>query len=216
MLHPPAHAPRPGPGRTRPRVRRILAAMLAASLLAVACGGDDSVAQPTDTAAPTPTGQMDMGAQPASGEDAPRFPAVFGYYQGEEILFIHSETSNPDVGNMLTQMMGGSPVLVVDSLAQIRQELLGTVYVFTNGIEPDDTPAGPLGFQPDVFDSAPGDPGYTPLRRIMLVTWADGEQATLLTSEQEILDAESAGRVTLEERGAVVVMPFLTWPGGQR
>jgi hypothetical protein len=62
---------------------------------------------------------------------------------------------------MLTQMTGGSPVVVVARLADVSEELVGIVYVFANGVEPDETPRGPLGFQPDVFDSAPGDPDYT-------------------------------------------------------
>lgn len=188
----------------------MLAALTAGALLLGACG--DGEAPTTER---TPREQTD--AMGDAGEDQPpRFPPVFAYYEGEEVFFIHSETSNPEVSQMLTDMMGGSPVLVVDSLAEIPAGLLGTVYVFTNGIEPEDTPAGPMGFQPDVFDSAPGDEGYTPLRRIMVVSWADDAEPRLLTAEQEILDAQRAGEVTIGERGAVAVMPLLIWPDGQR
>jgi anti-sigma regulatory factor (Ser/Thr protein kinase) len=48
--------------------------------------------------------------------------------------------------------------------------------VFANGVKPENTPLGPLGFQPDVFDSAPGDPDYTPLRRIVEARWSDDEE----------------------------------------
>lgn len=61
---------------------------------------------------------------------------------------------------MLTAMMG-SPVLIVPSLARVPAEALATVYVFSNGVTPDG-PRGPLGFQPDVFDSAPGDEAHSP------------------------------------------------------
>lgn len=207
------HAPRVTPGSPGRRPAwHTLALTLAAVLVLAACGSDDGEAE-----APAAANGTGMNAAAESGEDGPpRFPAVFGYYDDQEVFFIHSETSNPDVSNMLTEMMGGSPVLVVDNLAEISTDLLGTVYVFTNGIQPEDTPRGPLNYQPDVFDSAPGDPDYTPLRTIMLVTWAEDAEPRLLTSEQEILEAQEAGEVTLEERGAVAVMPLLTWPGGQR
>lgn len=192
------------------RILGVLAVLTAGLLLLAACGDGE-----VPTTERTPLEQTD--AMGDAGEDQPpRFPPVFAYYEGEEVFFIHSETSNPEVSQMLTDMMGGSPVLVVDSLAEIPAELLGTVYVFTNGVEPEDTPAGPMGFQPDVFDSAPGDADYTPLRRIMVVSWADDAEPRLLTAEQEILDAQQAGELTIGERGAVAVMPLLTWPDGQR
>lgn len=100
--------------------------------------------------------------------DAPVIPPVHGYAAGDEILFIHPEASDPGIAELLTEMMD-SPVLVVPALAGVRDEALAEVYVFTNGIEPEDA-RGPLGFQPDVFDCPPGSGCYTPLRRVALVT----------------------------------------------
>ncbi len=89
------------------------------------------------------------------------------------------------------------------------------VYVFTNEIK-GDGPAGPLGFQPDVFDSPPGSPGYTPLRAIVLVTWRDETAAQLLKSAAEVERALQDRDLTSEETGVVVNMPLPTWPGGRR
>ena len=50
--------------------------------------------------------------------DAPVVPAVTGHGEGREILFIHTETSDPKIAKILTDMMGGSPVLVVPALAK--------------------------------------------------------------------------------------------------
>ena len=162
---------------------------------------------------------MGMGGPAASPsmaemEDAPRFPPVHGFYEGQEVLFIHSEASDQQVADMLTGMMG-SPVLVVPSLADVPQSALATVYVFTNGVQPDG-PHGPFGFQPDVFDSAPGDDDYSPLRAINLVTWRDEGAADVLRSAEEVQAAIDDGRLTVERPGVVVNMPFLTWPGGER
>jgi hypothetical protein len=155
--------------------------------------------------------QMQMGTMSA---DAPSIPAVSGYSEGQMILFLHTETSDPEIAKILTDMMG-SPVLVVASLADVPKKLLAQVYVFTNGLTPERA-RGPLGFQPDVFDSPPGLPGYTPLRRIVLVTWKDGSSARLLKSAAEVEETLKTGEVTAERPGIVVNMPILTWPSGRR
>ncbi len=157
----------------------------------------------------TPAQQMTpgMGGQPGQNP----IPPVKGLYKGKEILFIHTEASDPQVAGMLTRMMGPK-VFTVPSLAQIPKELLASVYVFTNGIKGD----GPFGFQVDVFDSVPGEAKYTPLRAVTLVTWKDGSKPRLLGSVEEIQAAARRGEVTQKRPGAVVNMPILSWPGGQR
>lgn len=150
-----------------------------------------------------------MGAmEPVSG---PEIPLVMGYSEGEEIAFIHTEASAPDVADMLTDMMG-SPVLVVPSLADAPESMLANVYVFANGLEGD----GPLGFQADVFDSPPGTEGYSPLRALNRVTWVNEDDARLLESAAEVIEAEANGAITIEMPGIVVNMPMVTWPGGER
>lgn len=145
---------------------------------------------------------------------APVVPPVTGYLGGEEILFIHTEASDSAIADTLTEMMS-SPVPVVPSLARVPEETTANVYVFTNGLEPEDA-QGPLGFQPDVFDCPIGDPCYRPLRTVSFVTWADPGAAELLTSAREVRRAEARGLVSIERSGVVVNMPLLTWPGGER
>ena len=139
---------------------------------------------------------------------------VHGFYAGEEILFVHTEVSDEEVAQLLVGMMD-SPVPVVPALADVPESALANVYVFTNGVQPDG-PRGPMGFQSDVFDSAPGDEGYSPLRALNLVTWQDEAVAEVLRSAEEVQAAIDDGRLTVEQPGVVVNMPFLTWPGGER
>ncbi len=147
--------------------------------------------------------------------DAPRVPPVTGYAEGEEIHFIHPEASDEQLAQALTQMMGGSPVLVVPALAEVPKSALAMVYAFTNGVVPEGA-VGPLGFQPDVFDNPPGTEGYSPLRAVNLVTWDESATPRVLTSAAEVQAAVEQGELTIEETEIVVNMPFLTWPGGQR
>jgi len=158
--------------------------------------------------ASVPTGSMKAPA------GAPVVPPVTGYSEGREILFIHTEASDPKIAKLLTDMMG-SPVLHVPSLARVPGENLARVYVYKNGLKPEG-PRGPLGFQPDVFENPPGQAGYRPLRKVALVAWKDEKAARLQKSAAEVKEAMRKGEITVEDSGIVVNMPFLTWPGGRR
>ncbi len=146
--------------------------------------------------------------------DAPVIPPVTGYSEGERILFLHTEASDQEITQLLTDMMG-SPVVYVPSLAQAPAEMLATVFVFTNGVKPDGA-MGPFEFQPDVFDFPPHQPGYRPLRKIVLVSWNDSAAPRILTSADDVARAAADDQISLQETNIVVNMPMLTWPGGQR
>lgn len=64
---------------------------------------------------PQPDTERANLTQPA--ERAP-IPSIVGYYNDQEILFVHTEASNEEVGPHLTKM-SGSPVVVVPALADI-------------------------------------------------------------------------------------------------
>ena len=138
-------------------------------------------------------------------------PAGKAWADGKEIYFVHTEASDPGVAEKLTNMMK-SPVILVPSLANVPDESLANVYVFTNGI----AGSGPFGFQADVFDNPPGTDGYTPLRRLNVITWTDETKARELTSAADVLAAETAGELIIEQPGVVINMPFVVWDGGQR
>lgn len=138
-------------------------------------------------------------------------PPVNGYTEGQNILFIHTEASDPQIAQLLSKMKG-SPVLVVPSLAQAPQDMLANVYVFENGVKG----GGPLEFQPDVFDSPPGTEGYRPLRRLNLVAWKNPQVAREFKAAAEVRQALANGEITVKQPGVVVNMPMLTWPDGHR
>jgi len=154
-------------------------------------------------------GRMGDTMSPAQSKDM--VPPVVGFYKGQEILFIHTEASDPQVAEMLTKMMGPQVVLV-PRMAGAPESIVANVYVFTNGLKG----GGPFGFQPDVFDSVPGDEGYSPLRAVNLVAWKEGVIAKEFSSVEEVKEAEARGEMTITRPGIVVNMPILTWPGGQR
>jgi hypothetical protein len=151
------------------------------------------------------SGQQIGGATFAS------IPAGRAFAEGKEIYFSHTEVSDPAVAEKLTAMMK-SPVILVPSLAKVPNEITSPVFVFENGV----SGKGPLGFQPDVFNNPPGSDGYTPLRRIVFVKWADGASSRELRSAEDIQAAESKGELSLEKTDIVVNMPFMVWENGKR
>ena len=193
------------------RLMPVLLVLLIAAAFLAACSPP---ATPTPTSIP-PTAAMPMSTEGSMDmsniSDSPTVPAGLAYVDGQEIRFMHTEVSDPGVAEVLTKMMD-SPVLVVPALAQAPDALLATVYVFKNGVKG----MGPLGFQPDVFDNPPGSEGYSPLRKIVFITWKDESKARELKSLAEVVELEQAGELTLEASNVVVNMPFVTWPGGQR
>ncbi len=153
------------------------------------------------------------GCSNMGGMDAEyaEIPVGMAYTEGKEIYFMHTEASDADIAELLTDMMD-SPVIHVPSLAAVPESSLASVYVFENGLEG----MGPLGFQPDVFDAPPGSAGYSPLRVLILVRWQAGIDARELRSVEEILAALNAGELQLSRTGIVINMPFVTWDGGMR
>src|SRR6187397_994462 len=91
---------------------------------------------------------MTACAPQRSGPAKAELPAGKAYAEGKEIYFVHTEASDAGVAEKLTTMMK-SPVVHVPSLANVPDESLANVYVFTNGLEG----SGPFGFQADVFDN---------------------------------------------------------------
>ena len=190
-------------------MNRALKPIILISTILLATG----IALPTFAQATSDTSSSSMTmSMPAK---SPTVPAVSGFINGEKMLFMHTEVSDAGVAKILVDMMGGSPVPVVPSLAMAPAEMLAPVYVFTNGYL-GMGPMGPLGGQPDIFVNAPGEAGYSPLRNIILVTWNEGSAISVLKSFDELKNAIDSGDISTEEAGIVVNMPFLTWPGGTR
>ncbi len=136
-------------------------------------------------------------------------PLIMGYADGNEVFYITTEASVEEVANHLTDLTGFK-VVYAPSIANTPKTALANIYEFTNGVEG----PGPAGFQPNVADSQPGDPEYSPAWAVQHVTWTDDSAARELTSEDEILAARDAGELTIEETGVVVNCPFIQWKDG--
>jgi len=169
-------------------------------------------------------GQGMMGSGMTTGSMVPNMqfstnapmtmPMIDGYYDGEKVFFVHTEVSDSDMAQMMSTMIN-FPTLHVSDLKNIPQSEMSKVYVFTNGIAGNGPyGGGPFMFQIDVFDSIPGQMDYSQFRIPHLVTWNDNSTPRILTSVEEILEAESNGELTIQKTNNVVNAPMIVWRSG--
>ena len=102
--------------------------------------------------------------------------------KGHEVFYITTEASEKAVADHLTNLTG-SRVVYAPALKNAPADSLANIYEFKNGVKG----TGPEGFQPNVADSQPGDPGYSPVWRINLVEWKQGIIPRELKSEIDII-----------------------------
>jgi len=91
---------------------------------------------------------------------------------GDTIYYIATDASSPDVANDLG-------VIHVPKISNtISTSASSDLYVFTNGLEGN----GPLGFQASIGSTTAGDKFYSPLWRIQTATWKNSDDASFVTS----------------------------------
>ena len=138
-------------------------------------------------------------------------PMHQGYYNGENVYFIITDSSDPTHADIITENQGWQ-VELAPLLKNAPVEALSKTYMFTNGIDGD----GVHGFQGEVFTSTPAQEDvYSALTSHVHVTWNEGVLSRVLDSEEMIMAAAEDGQVTLTEVDVVLNMPQIVWPEGQ-
>ncbi|RNJ75194.1 MAG: hypothetical protein EB828_05595 [Nitrosopumilus sp. D6] len=137
-------------------------------------------------------------------------PLHMGYFGGDEVHFIITDSSDPTHADIITEAQGWK-VELAPLLANAPVEALSKTYMFTNGIQG----GGVHGFQGEVFTTTPSQEGYSALTSHVHVAWNADATARMLTSEEMILEAETAGEITLIDLKVVLNMPHIVWPDGQ-
>jgi len=141
-------------------------------------------------------------------------PAVIplhqGYYNGESVYFIVTDSSDQKHADIVTEQQGWK-VELAPLLANAPAAALSPVYIFKNGVEG----SGVHGFQGEVFSSTPAQEEYSALTSHVHVTWNDDAIPEVLDSADAILAAQANNMVTFDEPQVVMNMPQIVWPDGQ-
>jgi hypothetical protein len=162
------------------------------------------------------TRQLSTSSSFSFNTDGPiLIPLIDGYYNGTRVYFIHTETSEKSMSDMMTNMINFPTLYVPQLSSMIPEKNMSKVYVFTNGI-PGSGPygGGPFMFQIDVFDSIPIQKDkYSQYRVPYLVTWNESAIPRILTTEEDTLQAEKDGELTIQRSEVVVNAPIIAWNG---
>ena len=138
-------------------------------------------------------------------------PMHQGFYDGEDVYYIITDSSDPTHADIITEKQGWQ-VELAPLLKNTPEEALSKVFLFTNGIEGD----GIHGYQNQVFTSTPAQADvYSALTSHIHVMWNDGTTSRVLTSETAVMDAAENNEITLTEINVVLNMPQIIWPEGQ-
>ncbi len=138
-------------------------------------------------------------------------PLHQGYYDGGDVYFIITDSSDPTHAEIITENQGWQ-VELAPLLKNAPDEALSKTYMFTNGIEGD----GVHGYQSEVFTSTPAQADvYSALTSHVHVTWNEGETSRVLDSDAMIMEAVENEEITLTEVDVVLNMPQIIWPDGQ-
>ena len=138
-------------------------------------------------------------------------PMHQGYYNGGDVHFIITDSSDPTHADVITENQGWQ-VELAPLLKNAPDAALSKIYVFTNGVEGD----GIHGWQSEVFTSTPAQADvYSALTSHVHVMWNDGASSRILDSEAMIMEAADNGEITLTKLDVVLNMPQIVWPEGQ-
>ncbi len=138
-------------------------------------------------------------------------PLHQGYYDGGDVYFIITDSSDPTHAEIITENQGWQ-VELAPLLNNAPDEALSKTYMFTNGIAGD----GVHGYQSEVFTSTPAQADvYSALTSHVHVTWNEGETSRVLDSDTMIMEAVENEEITLTEVDVVLNMPQIIWPDGQ-
>jgi hypothetical protein len=138
-------------------------------------------------------------------------PMHQGYYNGEDVYYIITDSSDPTHAEIITANQGWQ-VELAPLLKNAPEDALSKVYLFTNGIEGD----GIHGYQGQIFTSTPAQADvYSALTSHVHVMWNDGASPRVLDSEAMVMDAAENNEITLTPIDVVLNMPQIIWPEGQ-
>lgn len=135
-------------------------------------------------------------------------PLNRAWVDGRQVEYVTTDVSDAAMASMLG--VNFVPRLALATKAATGTSLLERVYKFSRDEQISVFQSGP-----DPAGAANADRDYSPLWRLVLVTWTVPAAVRELRSEAEILAAEERRELTLEVTGVVVNCPVTRGPDGR-
>ncbi len=117
---------------------------------------------------------------------------------GSTIYYIVTDTVMADPAKMM------GVILANKTQATFASSASSDLYQFGNGIKG----TGPMGFQPGIGSTKPGDQFYSPMWRISVISWNDPSKATLLENSHDI--TSHSDQTKIMSMNMVVNCPFFS------
>jgi hypothetical protein len=138
-----------------------------------------------------------------------KIPMHEGIVKGKTVYYIITDSSNNLVANTISDKQNWK-VHISPVLAHVPLTSFGNMFIFTNGI----TGNGVRGYQDDVLSFTPSDKQYSPLSKVVEVSWNVGRGPFILNSTQAILDANMTGKIKLIVTDTIMNTPQIVWEDG--
>lgn len=148
------------------------------------------------------------GTTGTRANDAPEIalPLVPGWHAGQRVWYITTDISDPTMAaqggaNLVPRLAQALPPQPRDPS---RPGSVERIYKFADSSQPSVLPSAP---QP--LGGGNRNTAYSPLWQLVIVRWQPGQPRTELRSEEALLAAEEAGRITLQPTAIVVNCPVV-------
>jgi len=136
-------------------------------------------------------------------------PLHTGIVNGKTVYYIITDSSNNLEASAISDKQNWK-VEISPVLAHVPSTSYGNIFIFTNGI----TGNGTKGYQNDVLSFSPSDDNYSPLSKVVEISWNVGRVPFILNSTQMILDANMTGKIKLTVTDTIMNTPQVIWEGG--
>jgi hypothetical protein len=135
-------------------------------------------------------------------------PLVSGWFEGREVQYVTTDVSDagaaaemganyvPRLANAIVPAVPGKPG-VVERIYRVTNFSQGSV----------------LPSIPDPVGAANRNRNYSPIWQVYMVTWAAGATPHVLRAEEEVLDAEEKGQLSISKSNIVVNCPVVFFAG---
>ena len=154
-----------------------------------------------------------LSAQAQQNEDVVELPLISGWFEGQVVRYVTTDVSDQAAA---VEMHANYVPRLANLLTQERQQrqpgqasAVERIYAITNFKQGSVLPSLPA-----PIGAANRNLSYSPIWQVHKVTWLAGKTPQLLKSEEDVLAAEEAGKVSIEKTNLIVNCPVVLSPVG--
>ncbi|MEC5216216.1 hypothetical protein RCH09_001159 [Actimicrobium sp. GrIS 1.19] len=153
-----------------------------------------------------------IAAAPQDSGMVAEIPLIAGWFEGQPVYYITTDVSDPDAArqagaNYVPKLANALPA---EPKTPGQRVATDRIYGFTNFKQGSVLPSRPM-----PIGASNTDQNYSPLWQVHKVSWLAGKTPRVLRSEEEVLQAQEQGEVTISATGIVANCPVVSsTPGG--